>query len=284
MRIIAPIQPVDYLVIGHVTHDLTPSGPVLGGTATYAALTARALGLRVGLVTACTPETDLSLLDGVQISRHFSDVNTTFENITTPQGRKQYIHHVAPLVDYSQVPETWRNAPIVHLGPVAGEVEPNLARSFPGSFVGLTPQGWMRQWDEKGRVSFGDWYESAYVLQNADAVVMSIEDVAGNERVVDDMATHARVLAVTEGKAGARLYWNGDVRRFPPPTVDEVDSVGAGDIFAATFFARLRITRDPWEAVRCANQLASASVTRSGMVSIPTADEVQNCIVEVIQE
>lgn len=60
MRYALYAQPVDYLVIGHVTQDLTPSGPVLGGTAAYAALTARAMGLRVGVVTACHPETDLS--------------------------------------------------------------------------------------------------------------------------------------------------------------------------------------------------------------------------------
>ena len=46
------LEPVDYLVIGHVAHDLTPQGPRLGGTVAYSALTAQALGLRVGIVTA----------------------------------------------------------------------------------------------------------------------------------------------------------------------------------------------------------------------------------------
>jgi len=52
MQISLPLAPVDYLVIGHIACDLTPAGPRLGGTAAYAALTARALGLRVGVVTA----------------------------------------------------------------------------------------------------------------------------------------------------------------------------------------------------------------------------------------
>jgi hypothetical protein len=56
---LVPLEPVDYLVIGHVAHDLTPSGPRLGGTAAYSTLTARALGLRVGVVTASGPETSL---------------------------------------------------------------------------------------------------------------------------------------------------------------------------------------------------------------------------------
>ena len=39
------VEPVDYLVIGHVAHDLTPDGWRLGGTAAYSALTAQALGM-----------------------------------------------------------------------------------------------------------------------------------------------------------------------------------------------------------------------------------------------
>ncbi len=49
---LVPLEPVDYLVIGHLTEDLTPAGPRLGGTAAFSALTARALGLRVGVVSA----------------------------------------------------------------------------------------------------------------------------------------------------------------------------------------------------------------------------------------
>jgi len=46
------LQPVDYLVIGHVAADVTPTGLQLGGTVSYAGLTARALGVRVGIVTS----------------------------------------------------------------------------------------------------------------------------------------------------------------------------------------------------------------------------------------
>ena len=49
---IEKLEPIDYLVIGHLTVDLTPEGPRLGGTATYASLTAKALGMRVGIVSS----------------------------------------------------------------------------------------------------------------------------------------------------------------------------------------------------------------------------------------
>jgi sugar/nucleoside kinase (ribokinase family) len=62
----------------------------------------------------------------------------------------------------------------------------------------------------------------------------------------------------------------------------EVDATGAGDIFAAAFFTRLYLTRDPWEAARFATQLAAYSVMRVGLEGIPTPEEIQACRVEVL--
>jgi sugar/nucleoside kinase (ribokinase family) len=96
------------------------------------------------------------------------------------------------------------------------------------------------------------------------------------------MANTCHVLAVTEGAAGARLYWNGDLRRFPALKVKEVDPTGAGDIFAAAFFWRFLVTHDPWAAARFATHLASYSVARRGLAGIPLKEEIQSCLVEVL--
>lgn len=280
-----PLEPIDYLVIGHLTRDLTPDGPRLGGTASYASLAARALGMRVGIITACEDCLEAPQLEqeGIRVLGQRAEATTTFENIMTPNGRIQYVHSIAPTLNLSMVPEPWRSTPIIHLGPVANEIDPTLVRSFPDSFVGLTPQGWYRTWDDKGRVSFTEWPEASFVLQNANAAVISIEDVRGDERLVEDMASSIRVLAVTEGANGARLYWNGDLRRFRPPKMDEVDPTGAGDIFAAAFFIRLSTTRDPWEAARFATNLAAFSVMRVGLNGIPRPEEVQMVMTEVLE-
>ncbi len=282
---LAPLEPIDYLIIGHLTRDLTPDGPRLGGTASYASLTARALGLRVGILTACEDCLSAPELEGngIQVVGLRSDTTTTFENIQTPNGRIQYLHSLAPTIDVSMVPERWRNTPIVHLGPIAREVDPMLSRAFPSSFVGLTPQGWMRAWDEKGRVRFSEWPEASFVLQNSNAAVFSIEDVQGNENIIEEMVSASRVLVVTEGANGARVYWNGDLRRIRPPQESEIDPTGAGDIFAASFFFRLNATRDPWEAARFATQLAAASVTRYGLKGVPTEEEVRANMAQIIE-
>ena len=146
------LRPVDYLLIGHVAVDLTPTGKQLGGTVSYSALTAKAMGLRVGIVTSAGEDAPLHLLDGVQIFNLPTEQSTIFENVRTEQGRKQTLHHQATTISFEHIPQVWRNAPIVHLAPIAQEVDPALAKQFPSSWVGVTPQGWMRGWDEKGSV------------------------------------------------------------------------------------------------------------------------------------
>jgi pfkB family carbohydrate kinase len=279
---LAPLEPINYLVIGHLTYDITPSGPQIGGTAAYAGLTASALGLRVGIVTSWGSELPLGNLKRIPIISYPAEHSTTFENIYTDEGRIQVIHTVAPRLDYHLIPEPWRQAPIVHLGPVAQEVEPSLVRYFPNSLVGVTPQGWLRAWDEQGHVRSSEWPEAVFTLQQSGAAVLSIEDVHNDESRIEEMVSASRILVVTEGAAGARVYWNGDVRRFKPPQVDEIDSTGSGDIFAAAFFARLSLTRDPWESARFANQIAATSVTRQGLEGIPTDEEIQGYLIEVL--
>ncbi|MEI7848995.1 MAG: PfkB family carbohydrate kinase [Chloroflexota bacterium] len=286
MRHLNSFEPVDYLVIGHITVDLVRksqgSGQVLGGSVSYAALTARAMGLRVGIVTAHAGELSLSELDGIPIVAGEAEHSSTFENVYTPAGRIQYIRHTAPKIDFSLVPESWRRAKIIHLAPVAQEVDCQLPADFHPELLGLSPQGWMRTWDGDGRVFPCAWDYPANALAEAGAVVFSVEDVARNEEVIDQLAHDARILAATEGAAGVRLFWNGDSRRFRPPSVVEVDPTGAGDVFSAAFFARLVSTRDPWEAARFANRMAAISVTRAGMSGVPTVDEVRSCMVEVL--
>lgn len=277
------VEPVDYLVIGHVAHDLAPEGPRLGGTAAYSALTARALGMRVGVVTASGPETSLAPLQDLPVVSIESPQSTTFENIYTDHGRIQYLRAQASRLDLNRVPEVWRNTPIIHLGPIANEMDAVLPEGFSPTLLGLTAQGWMRKWDSEGRVSMTEWRDADPALARAGAVVISREDVDGDEELIEHMAHQTRILVVTEGPSGAVLFWNGDRRRFRAPEIMEIDATGAGDIFAAAFFVRLLKTRDPWEATRFATLVASRSVARVGLDGIPTPREIEECMLEVLQ-
>ena len=282
MLYLTPLEPVDYLVVGHLTIDQTPGGPSLGGTAAYSALTARALGLRVGIVTAWGNEIPLDRLDGIPVVSAKTEKSTRFENIYSSGSRIQYVRQTATEIDFALLPEAWRSPKIIHLGPVAQEVNSNLPAAFRPTLLGLTPQGWMRSWDESGRVQPCAWDGAEAAIQLAGATVLSVDDVGHDEERIEWLAHHTRLLAVTEGAAGCRLFWNGDSRRFRAPVMNEVDATGAGDIFATAFFVRLLNTRDPWESARFAVSLAAHSVTRPGLAGIPTQSEIDTCLMEVL--
>lgn len=278
----SPHTPIDYMVIGHLTRDLTPSGPRMGGTAAYSGLTARALGMKVGVITSCANDFDRSLLNGIPMINKPTEQSTTFENVYTQHGRVQFTTYQSPMLDYSLVPEIWKNSPIVHLGPIAQEVDPNLSRCFPNSLLVVTPQGFLRTWDIAGKVSPCDWPEFRYVLGYSEIAILSVEDVQADEERIEELASAAKILVVTDGPGGCRVFWNGDVRRFVPPEWDEVDATGAGDIFATSYFFRYMNTRDPWESARFATQLAAHSVLRLGMQGVPTREEINSCLLEVL--
>ncbi len=283
MQNLVSLEPVDYVAIGHIAHDLTSQGPRLGGTVAYAALTARALGMKVGIVTAVGNETSLEALNGIPVASLESPRSTTFENIYAADGRIQFLRAQATKIDFNAIPQSWRKASIIHLGPIANELDTTLPKDFSSAFIGVTPQGWMRQWDADGRVSLRVWENAESILQNAGAVVISREDVNGDHELIEHMAHQTRMLVVTEGAEGCVLHWNGDRRRFRPPEVYEVDATGAGDIFAASFFVRLFNTHDPWEAARFATHVAGRSVTRAGLDGIPTPSEIEDCKLEVLE-
>jgi sugar/nucleoside kinase (ribokinase family) len=268
---------LDYLVIGHVTRDLVNGAFTIGGTVSYAARTARVLGCRVGVVTSTGPDLDLSqALGGVSVVRVPATQTTTFENIYTSGDRRQVLHSAAKRLEPGMVPTSWKAA-IVHLGPVARECDPALIDAFDDSFIGLTPQGWMRCWDQAGCVSSCRWEKAEKLLARADAVVLSAEDVGGNEALVAQYAAQTRLLVLTQAAAGCTVYTAGQSRHFPAPAVQEVNPTGAGDIFAAAFFVWMHRTGNPWAAARFASCVAAHSVTRSGLASTPSPNEAALC-------
>ena len=275
---------IDYLAIGHIAKDLIPDGHRPGGTAAYAALTAQAMGYAPGLVTAFGDDLTLGPLAGLTCARSDTQTSTTFENIYGPHGRTQFIRARAAPLTPAAIPADWRRARIVHLAPLARELDPALAASFPpartgnSACVGLTPQGWLREWDAEGRVSKCGWPQALETLPHVSAAVLSIEDLGGDWAMAERWAKAARVLVITEGPAGCTVFAHGaGARQFAAPPETEVDPTGAGDIFAAAFFVNLYETEDPWASARLANQLAAISVTRPGLAGVPTAEEVELC-------
>jgi sugar/nucleoside kinase (ribokinase family) len=245
-------------------------------------MTARVLGRNAGILTSWGEEIPTLELEDVQIMNAGKEPSTTFENLSTPMGRKQRIHNQAGEISLHNIPQEWETAQIIHLGPVADEIDLAGVKSLENVLICTTPQGWMRDWNEDGWVKKKVWQPSSELAGSLDVVVVSSEDLDHDESSVSRLAEQFPVLAVTESKDGSRVYWNGDVKRFSAPQVTKIDSTGAGDIFAASFFIRYQETKDPWEAGRFANCLAANSVSRSGLQAVPLPNEIQACFQEVL--
>ncbi len=271
----------EILLIGHITADLTPDGRQIGGTVSYAARTLAAFGARVGALTSAVPDDpllnilqpyidDLIVLPASQTS--------TFENIYGPNGRIQYIRGVAAPIKAADVPSHWLRSPLVHLAPLTDEVDPQIAHLFPQSMVMLTLQGWLRRWDDDGRVRFKRWFD-ADVLRSVDIVVFSEEDILEAPELESEFAQAVPHLFVTRAERGGTYYRHGEPHIYPTPQVTQVHPTGAGDIFAASLLASLpRLKHDFWAATQVAARLAATSVTRIGLDGAPTQEEVQQAL------
>ena len=276
------IPSLDYLVFGHLTSDLTDTGSRLGGTAAFSGLTAHALGLKSGIITAFGEGLDISSIKGLWIKNKTSNETTTFKNISNGSERSQYLYSVAENIIKEDVPKLTQPPKIIHLGPVADEVDPEIMTCFPNSLKCLTPQGWFRAINKHKQVIFQEWQHFDQCLEKADVAVISLDDVQKDEDKIAIMSGLIPVFVVTENYKGARVYWHNDVRFFSAPEVKYLDDTGAGDIFATAFFYRYLFTKNPWEACRFAVLLASWSVTRAYMNSIPTPEEIKQAKMELL--
>jgi len=279
----------DLLVIGHATRDLLPDGSWrLGGSVTFAGVTASRLGARPAVVTSGTPEVvealSALLAEGHAVALAPADEATSFENVYERGARRQHLRGRAAPLGLAAVPERSRVAPIVLLAPVAQEVAPEMASAFPGALVAATPQGWLRRWREDGAVYPGAFEAAGDVLPHLDALILSREDllpppnsgISGLSAAEADaqIAAWARIVplvVVTSGAQGADLYLDGKPpETFPGYPAREVDPTGAGDVFATAFLLRLRESGDVRIAMDFANRVAALSIEGEGVHGIPT--------------
>ena len=266
----------DYVVVGAICHDLTADGWRWGGTATYSALTATQLGLSVGVLTSAEhpEESPLANRAGILWCSKASARTTTFENVYANGGRQQYLRAVAEPLVATDLPLSWREARIAHLGPIADDVSMDIAQAFPHALLGLTPQGWLRAWDGDGRVYARGWESLEPVLGRADVVVIGPEDLGGDWQQIEALRARCRLLVVTLGPQGAMVCTKNRQERVPAYIAQEVDPTGAGDVFATAFMIRLAETDDPIESARFANCVASFVIEAVGPANLPTRAQV----------
>lgn len=272
-------ESIDYLAIGHITMDtICGHSEILGGAVTYAAMTAQKLGAQVGIYTSATRATNVSAaIHGASVERIPARYNTTISIEYDGDGRRrQVMSKTAEKLTVARLPDVWRSARLIHFAPECDEIDLELLDNFPDSFIGVTPQGWLRQLDGHGRISPGHWADASRILARANAVVVSEEDVA-NAEILEQWASKAAILVITRARNGCDVWVANASNRYHSAAFQskkEVDPTGAGDVFAAAYFWWLTRGGGPFEGADWANCVASFAVERHGCYGIPDAESV----------
>jgi len=187
----------------------------------------------------------------------------------------QYIFQRAASIYPSDIPSAYFEVPLVHLAPIADEVDFSLIKSFsPTTIIAATPQGWLRQWEEQTRKISPkklDWHQ----LSGIDILILSTEDILGYEALFPSIIQQIPIVVLTRGKQAASIFESGQEKKFPTFPTNVVDPTGAGDSFAAGFLIKYLTTKNTTKAMSYGHIVASFCIEAKGLNGLKDLDSVE---------
>jgi hypothetical protein len=221
------LEPI--LVVGAASRDLDPTDPRgwrLGGAVSYAALTLARLGVPthalIGVDREAGASAEIGVLRaaGVDVRLVPLTRGPAFDNRETPTGRVQIAHEVSEALPAAAMPADWPDSSTVLLGPVAGELGDEWAATpDPRAFVALAWQGLLRELG-RGKQVRKTAPQRVPLLERANAVFVSAEDVRGSAVRLDGLVRDDQRLFVTGGVYGAVVLHRGSRRYVPALRAD----------------------------------------------------------------
>jgi sugar/nucleoside kinase (ribokinase family) len=241
-----------------------------GGAALYAAVAADRLGLSAGILTSHGPDFPLEAIPTrIEVVSVLAPATTCFEHETGPGGRRLHARGAAQPLGPADVPADWSAAGLVLLAPVLDEVDPLVGAVFPEATLAASAQGWLRGLGVDGAVTARPWEPTGALLGVLQALVLSREDVAGQEERVPRWFQRVPFGLLTADRDGALLFVGGERYEVRPRPAREVDPTGAGDVFAATFMIEFARHGDAWRAAAAAACAGSLTVEGEGWSTVP---------------
>lgn len=288
-------------VAGHVTYDLIyhgrlARGKLLGGTAAYSSLLFARLfskPLLTSRVGRDFESKDLELLaTSAELNIKRSEgLTTRFEIRYVGRGRRlRLLSRCSPLDDEDL--EQLRGADLALLGPVAGEIDPTLLKkSLPEGFVAAAIQGFLRRFEDDGRVLLAPSQEALNLLSNLSMLCGSSEEIMTLARSKDLKRALKKLVslgpgyvAATAGDRGSWLATKNALLRAPCyPVSAVVDPTGAGDVYASVLALLLSRGEDVVWSMSMAAAAASFTVESLGPVYTASLSEVEERAALIIE-
>ena len=260
---------MDYTTVGHVTVDVMADGTRrAGGSAFYAALQAARLGARARIVTRGVRAEIERLLEPyaheLELEVIESERTTTLQTWGEGSARAQRMLAWAGEIGADVRLDTT----VAHLAPVARETP--VGWRGRAEFVGVTPQGLVRDWSRPDGQMAPRALDLALLPARCDAIVFSQSERECCAALLDPSRARAPIVAVTAAANAVELHLpGGEVARVEVPAVSEMcDDIGAGDVFAAAFFVELAAGQPPAAAAAFANAAAAVRIGADGAAAI----------------
>ena len=269
----------DYVTVGHVTCDVIEDrlgGAVSqpGGGAFYSALQASRLGMRTLIVTQGVPFEIEALLEPYreELDVHVIPAEHTTTLSTRGAGAarvQRVLTWAGPILAPINV-----DTSILHLAPVA--METPASPPARAGFLGITPQGLIRRWDENGEISHVP-LGPGLLPARFDAAVIGDAERRHCAPLFAQARDREAVVAVTAGSRPTVVHLPDGTRvEVTPPSVGRPrEDLGAGDVFAGAFFIALREGHAPQDAAAFGNAAAAVRVGGVGPSAIGRRSEIE---------
>ncbi len=122
---------------------------------------------------------------------------------------------------------------------------------------------------DEARLAFADFIAAADVLLPTAEELLQLSGASALKQAVADLLAERpdRLIVVTRGAQGCRVYSADGLVDAPGYRVEAVDPTGAGDCFGAGFLSELLADKSPAEAARLANACGALAVREKGPMS-----------------
>jgi len=273
--------------LGEILWDMLPAGKKLGGAPANFAYHAQALGAK-GVVVSCVGDDELgkeilSQLGGLGLDCRFIAVDKAHPTGTVTvkldeNGKADFTIHENVAWDFIPLDtgllELAAQTDAVCFGSLCQRSE--VSRDTVRRFLQATKPDCIRVLDINIRQSYYNKDIVHTMLQLSDVlklndeelpVVAKLLDMTGSETNIFSQLTERyalRLIALTRGEAGSRLYGRGEDSNHPGFPAQVADTVGAGDSFTAAMTLGLLQGKELDRINEDANRVASYVCTQSG--------------------
>lgn len=298
----------DIVVIGHllkekiVFADGREAGPLLGGPASYSAVAAGRLGLKVGLVTKIGTDMPEGLLKvfkdtGIDTEGMSIGKNTTTNRLIydkTGNKKLEFLNSAEEIL-LEDIPEMYLDTRFFLIAPVNYEVPENLLSGLYGRGKKLSMElsGFGGASSRTGRTKEEKVRMLAGISRYFEVVKGGREDyerIFGGSMEIEKSAGKfigwgAKISATTLGESGSIVTTKEGCVRISPVPAKVVDATGAGDVWHAGFLSACLENGQSMKALKenaaFASAVASLVIEKTGGVvkeRFPDYEEVLHFI------